>query len=451
MISLLAFIPFLPAAAQDTEPAPASEGRFHVYTSEPDMQAPRRNTSLMVKGFQYGAWLNPTFVMDQKNDNTSLVSSITTARLWIKAPLWQNSFVYVRGKDVFMGTLYDNNYGAKNVDNLVDLDQAYITMSTGSRNLWLTMGRSFFRVGTGVVLNDRGDGGQAEIYTPFGNMVLFGMYTGLLLEDNNPYGLSSEDMADGARRIFTGMTYSIDLRNNTVYAFGMAQIDKGKEKSGEKTRYQSQYWGLGGKGAISDKLTWYVEGFGETGKSYINGTGNKENILAFGGIAGANYYLKTFLKPVIQIQYGYGSGDADRTDQRKPDGNTRDNDTALVSFGSFSGGSGLRPDLVNLHVIRAGGSVLPIDGSLGKLMFITKYSVYMKERKSGDIYAAGEAQGAKEKSRFAGQGVDASLRWELFYDLGVYLNYGLFIPGDAYPSSKDDLRHFVAGGATISF
>ena len=122
-----------------------------------------------------------------------------------------------------------------------------------------------------------------------------------------------------------------------------------------------------------------------------------------------------------------------------------------MTFGTYSGGSGLRPELVNLHVIRAGGSFLPVEGALGKLMVIAKYSMYMKDKKDADIYAAGESQGATNGKRFAGQGVDASLRWEPYYDLGVYLNYGMFIPGSAYPSNKDDLKHFVACGATISF
>ncbi len=448
--------PLAPVFAQETDPGLAGEGRYHEYSADADMQIPSMDTSLFTKGFQYGGWISPVFAMDRQSGSKSLTSSINTLRLWIKAPLWQNSYLYVRGKDVLMGTIQDKGYSVDNVDNYVDLDMAYLSMSDGSKNLWFSMGRKYFRLGTGLVLNDRGDGVQGEFYSPYGNIVVFGMYTGLLLEENNPYNLQSGDIADSARRFFTGLTYSLDVYNTTVYAIGMAQIDIGKEEkdtTGNKIydRYQSQYWGLGARGTVLDSLTWYIEGFGETGKSYISGTSRKANILAFGGTAGTNYYLRTYMKPVIQFQYAYGSGDKSRNDQKTPNSNTSGRDTSFVTFGSFSGGSGLRPDLVNLHVFRLGGSALPLDGIdvVGKLMFIAKYSIYLKDRNGADIWASGGSLDTNGK-RFVGQGLDTAFRWQLYSDLGFYVSYGLFIPGSALASSEDP-RHFLVGGASVSF
>ena len=74
-----------------------------------------------------------------------------------------------------------------------------------------------------------------------------------------------------------------------------------------------------------------------------------------------------------------------------------------------------------------------------------KYDYYMKDQKEAAINS-GEAT---LPEAFIGQGVDVSLRWQMFYDLSMYVNYGLFLPGDAYDSSTGE-RTFIMAGVNLS-
>jgi len=75
------------------------------------------------------------------------------------------------------------------------------------------------------------------------------------------------------------------------------------------------------------------------------------------------------------------------------------------------------------------------------MSLMAKYSYYMK-----DVTTAGvnEGDGGLDEA-FLGQGVDASLRWEIYYDLSFYINYGVFFPGSAYDSGTGETQFAMAG------
>ena len=313
----------------------------------------------------------------------------------------------------------------------------------------LFLGRKFFTIGTGIVFNGRGDGGEFNFYSRYVDVKLFGAYTGLLKTDNNPYNLSDKDIADGAKRMFTGGTISKGRWNQTVYLLGLMQIDKGKEESGEKSRYNSNYVGIGLKGVFGEAY-YFAEFIHETGESYIDGTSEKEDVKANAAIIGLNYYLNQSYNPVLLFQYAYGSGDKDRSDYKSPTGNTSGSDNGFLYFGSFAGGYGLKPILSNIHIIRVGWSFVPLydskNISLRRMNLIAKYSYYLKdESKSGINY--GEAS---KNSRDIGHGFDVAFRWKVFSDLSFHINYALFVPGNAYASSEE-MTHFIMSGFLFSF
>jgi hypothetical protein len=123
---------------------------------------------------------------------------------------------------------------------------------------------------------DGEDGGEISIYTSFLSITLLGLYTGLLLKDNNPYGLSDRDIADGAKRTFAGATVSADFWNQKLYIFGLAQIDNGKEDETSTSKYNSQYYGIGIEGVLKD-LSYFAEFIAQQGKSYIDGSDEKSH------------------------------------------------------------------------------------------------------------------------------------------------------------------------------
>ncbi len=446
-IYLLFFIVFF-ATGLLAQGIVADEDRFfYAEESSEDMALLVPDTSYKTKGVQYGAILSPIFTYEKKGEH-GLASTVLNARIWGKATLWSNSFIYLRGKNSYLAVIDDagSEYSSVDNKNVLDLDLAYFSQTTDSGNLVFSLGRKYFNIGTGVVLNGRGDGGELLYFSRFVDVKVFGLYTGLLLKDNNPYSLSSRDIADGSERVFAGGQIATSAANQNFYAFGMAQIDLADEDAGSKSRYNSQYYGAGLNGVFLKDFFYYGEFIYETGKSYLDDTKEKSSISAFAVNTGINYYIPVKLNPVISIQYAYATGDKDRSDYTSGNrsGSTGD-DKGFISFGTFSGGFALKPTLSNIQMFRGGASFAPFSQAqspfLKKMTASLKYAYYMKAEKESRIKGgvAGEA------NKNIGQGIDLAFRWQIFYDMSFYVNYGLFLPGKAYDDAEKNVNYIESG------
>ena len=447
LISLLWLCPGF-ISAQDVNPVKDADRFFPDFQADADMRAATPDRDYKNSGIQYGGWLTPVMI-DQRNSDTSLTSSLTTAKVWAKSYIWDNNYVYVRLKDSFLWIAGQEGYSLDDTDNVFDLDVAFISMSFAGQSLRLSAGRKFYLLGSGLLFNGRGDGLEFQYVSSLASVKLFGAYTGLLAKDSNPYGLSDKDISDGAKRLFAGGTIERGINNQTLYLLGLAQVDNGDEDSGQKSRYQSQYFGLGIKGVAFKEMFYYAEAVYETGVSYLSGTSEESDIRAGAAIVGVDYYLDMALNPALIFQYAYGSGDSGRSDYRAT-GNTSGNDTGFISFGTFVGGYALNPVLANLHIARAGFSFTPMSWSerlyLKRMTLIMKYTLYLKDKKDSAI----NNQEAVLNERLVGHGADLALRWKIFYDLSAFVNYAVFIPGEAYDSSENN-RHFTMLGLNLSF
>ncbi len=445
MLMLFVFTFITGASWAQEEVGTPGEELFPEFQVDEDMQKLKPAVQPFIP--QYGGWVTST-VLDERQEGTTLTTSLTQVRLWLQMAFSENVFMYVRGRDIYLAELYQEYRDIEN-DNSVDLDLGYIGFRSDDSTLQLFLGRKYFLVGTGLVMNDRADGAEVKLYSSIVNLKLFGAYTGFFQEDTNPYNLSTRDYSDGAKRVFAGGTLSRGIGNQEIYVLGVAQVDMGDQESDRKSRYQSQYYGLGVRGVISDSLDYYAEGVYEMGTSYT--TGNEESDMqAFAAQAGVNWFLPYQLNPSLIFQYAFGSGDEDKTSYMDPRANVRGNDTGFLGFGTYVGGYALRPQLANLHVIRGGGSFTPFSGMeqfwLQRLSLTAKYSYYMKHRVTGTINS-GEAS---EPERFVGHGGDLLLRWKILYDFSIFAGYAVFLPGDAFPDSADN-RTFAMGGVTLVF
>lgn len=401
---------------------------------------------------RYGGWVTPTFI-DLRTSETDLMTLVTTARLWLTSTLWANATLYFRIKDSFLAVIREDDINIDNTSNVFDVDIASVTIPMMKNTLRLVVGRKYYYTGVGLALNGRGDGSEVQYYSKYGDVKVFGMYSGLLNKDDNPYRLSSRDITDGAKRIFAGAQVSKDfLYNSTFYIYGLMEKDKQDEDANNKLAYDAQYIGGGVKGVVYDKLTYYAEYIYQMGTSYATimpGIQEKSDVKAMAFIAGLRYYWDIAYKPLINVQYAFGSGDEDATSYNSSVGNTVNDDTRFMYFGTFIGGFALRPQLGNLHVIRPGVGFSPFykGGDRIKAMnLVIYYSYYTKDKKESSING-GEANLPKS---FVGQAVDVMLRWPIYYDVSVFANYGLFLPSDAYPSNEPE-RHFIMAGANIVF
>jgi hypothetical protein len=427
--------------AKDTA---GQDSYFPEFRPDEDMTAVREGNNFLNKGIQYGGWVTPVFINQYQGAGTSYSSSINSLRLWMRSYLWNNSYLYVRGKYTFSAV--DNG---NTTDHLVDVDAAFINAQFLDKKIEVTLGRKYFLLGSGLVLNGRGDGAEVDVYTRYIRAKILTSYTGLLLKDNNPYNISSQDVADGAKRLFVGGSLSYILYNQKIYAISLAQMDFADEAAGTRTRYQSQYWGGGLEGALPWNLSYNSEFIYETGTSYT-ALSQEKKIRAMAALFNLNWQIKETTSPVVMVQYAYGSGDSDRDNYTGPTAGALGNDTGFVTFGTFLAGYGLRPTPGNLHVLRGGFSLSPTEMldnlRLKRTTLIAKYSLYMKDKKDG-VISGGETT---EEELLVGHGIDLSLRWKIFSDISFFANYGLFIPGNAYYSSQQP-NHFTMAGMNISF
>ncbi len=426
---------------------------FYGLETDEDMKPVQPEKTFFSEGIQYGAILSPVYLNESGKDE-SLSSLIFNSKIWGKSYLWNNAFLYAGVKDSYLHVLSQDGdiYSDVESENTFDLDQTFVSMSVFEGALKFSAGRQYFNIGTGLVLNGRGDGAELNYSASIFTFDLMGLYTGLLKADNNPYGLSDKDFTDGAERVFSGAVLSADIVNQRVYIFGLIQTDLADQEETLETRYNSQYYGIGINGVILSDLSYFAEAVFQSGESYITQTsGNeKSKIAAYAANTGLNYFIPVKLNPTLTLQYAYGSGDKYRDDYTT--GNRASGatgyDKGFISFGTYSGGYALKPVLSNIHIFRAGITVTPLatmnQMMLNKLSIGTKYSYYMKDNEESSINS-GEAEGYESN---IGQGVDASLRWQIFYDASFYVNYGIFLPGEAY--DETDSQTFVMSGITLS-
>lgn len=428
---------------------------FYGSETDEDMQPVAPDKSFTTEGIQYGAIISPVFLYENNGDE-NLSTAFINSRIWAKTYLWKNSYFYGGVKDSYMkvlskkGESYDNT----ETDNTIDLDQAFISMSAVNGAVKFSAGRKYYSIGTGLVLNGRGDGAEFDYAASVLSVKLLGLYTGLLIKDNNPYGLSDKDFTDGSERLFSGAVLSADAGNQQLYFFGLLQSDRSNKNDTDNKKYNSQYYGAGINGFVLNDISYFAEAVFESGESYITKvSGNeKSKIAAYAFNTGINYFIPIPLNPTLIFQYAFGSGDSYRSNYTY--GNREESDEAtgydkgFISFGTYSGGYALKPQLSNIHIIRGGVTIVPFSGSdliyFKKMSVGAKYSYYLKDEQDSCINA-GEA--ANHKS-YIGQGIDISLRWQVFYDASFYINYGLFLPGDAY--EKTDSNNFIMAGINLS-
>jgi hypothetical protein len=445
---LVVFFPYIISAQ------PSGDDSLNRYITDADMKA----VTLSQKPFslRYGAWLTPLY-LDEIEGSSRLSMTQTTVRAWFDAGLWQNISFYLRVMDKYQGVLVKSELGdageaIDDTKNTFDLELGFFRYSTDNNIFRIEAGRRYFSVGTGLVLNGRGDGGEMNLFTPIADISLLFAYTGLLNKNENPYNLSERDNADGAKRIFTGGLLEKHFSNQTLYFFSIIEIDFAEEEDQTaKIRYDAEYYAMGLRGYLGGYANYYSEFVYETGTSYKLNSAEERSINAIALNCGLDIYLTLPTLPVLSLQYAFGSGDKDRGSYSVPNANTNSDDNGFMYFGTFHGGYGLRPILANLHVFRAGFSLAPFwnnaTPALKRITVIAKYSYYMKHYSAG-IINNGEAP---LDDRDVGHGIDLALRWGAFYDLTLFVNYGLFLPGGAYDSDNNNPRNFIMLGANAMF
>lgn len=270
-------------------------------------------------------------------------------------------------------------------------------------------------------------------------------------QDNLDYSVPGFDKQGD--RVFWGTETAYDgFAGAVLYGFAVVQRDKSSENpdlAGQAFKYDSEYYGAGGVLTPRDTVEVWAEGVLQRGRSFTDSL-RESRVEASAFLSGFKYRPKWRLRPVLEAQYAYGSGDGDRASVTNTLGGDLDGrDGNFLYHGYYLGGYALQPRLSNLHVTSVGASFSPFAGRkpFENMALGTRYYWFRKDEREGGTSDLESV----EASADMGTEWDLYLHWGIRHDLVASLRYGLFMPGGAFPAASDDDTEYFASSLTYSF
>jgi len=311
-------------------------------------------------------------------------------------------------------------------------------------------GRQWVEVGRGIALGEILDVG---LFIVEAKDFVFRGFAGRNVESTDNIDLSVPGFSRSRRNVYGGEFIYTGLDRHQPYTFFVIQRDWSEERPVDPFqdyRYNSQYYGVGSRGALSADLRYSLESIWEFGHSAARGQqDDSEGIHAYAFDGELDYYAPHPLKPVGMLEYAYASGDGDRRSATTAvNGNTPGtNDTAFQGFGYVNSGLALAARFTNLQFVRLGGRLTPYENKvrLGRIDVGLDYYFLWKTDRHGPI----SDFRADRTSPDIGQEVDVFLEWRIFSDLAWTIRYARFFPGRAY--SDDEPRDYLYTGLNFSF
>lgn len=313
------------------------------------------------------------------------------------------------------------------------------------------VGRQEVRIGTGYMFDMPLD--AVQVFGTLGDFRVTGLIGKTI--SNYPNIDRSEAVDSHTDRDMFAVQLSYEgFEHHVPFAYALWNNDKTDERPKDLFQdysYDSQYFGLGSRGAIVKNLNYWGEFVFEQGHSFSSGNFiHKNPIDSFGWDLGLEYLFQGPLRPRISGEYMFASGDSDRvySPTDATGGIQRDGvDTSFVGFGYRDTGIAAGPTLSNLHVFRAGGSLTPFEkvDLLRDFEIGTNWFLYHKNAARGAISdpTAGDYDG------YVGWEMDYFVNWRLASDLSWTFRWGSFFPGDAFDDRSN--RNFFFTGITWSF
>ena len=386
----------------------------------------------------YGGWNEFAIFYSSKTNNNYLVD---TFRLWMNMKFSKKTAVYLRGKFQHAELLNPtSSTSSDSTATVIDLDLGYFSLKLDS--LHLTLGRNYFKLGQGVLFNGIADGLGLDLNLGKLKLSAFGNYTGLLVADTNPYNASSEDMSDGAKRIFAGLAVKLIPGSAfTFYAGSLLQRDQGDYP------YNSVYFFGGLEMNWTTTFQSTLEVIYQIGES--PSSSGTEDIKAMAAVFSTKLFFFDTKASGLTLDLAYASG-SDNRNYIYPGGSTTTmtagDDKQFYSFGVYSTGFVFEPDLVNLIYGSLSFQFRPFKSGLFRDSSLRlSASYYMKADKDAPISEDADVSGEAA----LGLAFDLQYSWRILSDLSLTLGYGVFLPGTAF--SDDGLQMLGMAGISLAF
>ena len=401
-----------------------------------------------------GGWLHAEFVtLDDPPEKEERTLRYLDLRLWGELRLNRTYTAYLRLQTDYVDFNSGDQFegGDDNEFRFLYVDQAWVEAdwSTPDTDLVVRAGRQFISLGRGLLFNQVAYGLVGEWAAGPWGVKAFGAHT-IIHDDDIDQSLPNHD---DSRRAFGAVEVNWAYSGyHRAYALLMLEKDRNDEDPESATQdwtYDAQYLGLGLRGAFFRDLGYHVEAIYQMGESVAAGTTDTEDIQAFSLTALVEYRFQTPTSPAVLLEYLYGSGDADRgsvTDVAAGNQAGTDDD-GFLAFGFLQTGYALFPRVSNIHILRLGGSFRPLESSdVGRYLEVGVFGyLYLKDESASPI----SDPRAFLDDEDVGKEIDLFFRWRVLSDLGVSLNFGRFLPGDAYDDK--DGRNFFSAGFTYGF
>lgn len=318
----------------------------------------------------------------------------------------------------------------------------------------ITAGRQHLALGRGVVYSAFDDGLRVE--NRFGDFQQkhFAAMT-VPHKDNIDYSAPGFDK-EGKRVFFGTETVYSGFENVVLYGYGLIQKDKSSqipEDPRQNYHYDSAYVGFGAGWDATEKLRLSSELIREDGHSYTDALRvplKKTRIQSWGLVTSAKVTFRGDWRPILDLDYAYGSGEETRTDVTNTDGgSTRTRDENFLYFGYYLAGYAFQPRLSNIHIASAGLSVRPFPwvNAFRQMACGTKFYIFRKDRESGGTSDLESTNAEKA----LGEEWDIYLHWKIRENWTAVFRHGLFWPDDAFPNNKRDKTRYYSAAVTWTF
>ena len=311
-------------------------------------------------------------------------------------------------------------------------------------------GRQYIEVGRGIALAKILDAG---LFLVEAKDFSFKGFAGRTVHGEDNIDLLAPNYSDSRRNFYGGEFRYRGIDRHEPYAFFVIQRDWSDEKPDnplQDFRYNSQYYGIGSRGALATNLRYEVESLWELGRSHaFLQEEATEPIRAYAFDAELDYYVQRPCKPVLSMEYGYASGDGDRRNATSSILGNRAGtpDRQFQGFGFVNSGLALASRFSNVQFLRMGGRLTPYDRKTGLGRVDVGADCYFQFKANRE--GAMSDTRANRDSCSLGQEVDLFVEWRIFSDLAVSLRYARFFPGRAY--GDRDPRDFLYTALNFSF
>ncbi len=447
-------------------PQSRAQDGIRAYQEELRVQLDQQNLAARDTGVDAGGWLNfAYFNFDDAAAQRNRTLRQYEIRGWAAASLQGVHKAYIRGLAGWDDWNHGDNLGTGRGDDQDDqrLERAWYQFDLGQMvknesgqsppfRLRAKVGREYETIGTGLVLAMPMD--VVEVQGAIGNLEAKGILGKSIWHTNNID--RSAAVADHQKRCFWGgeLAYLLDHHRPFVYFLNNDdRTDPSPDDEVQSYEYTSRYVGMGSTGnLILPDLRYQTELAGEWGRTYSSGVkdGSQDHICAWAYDALLEYLFQVRTHPKVNVEYLYGSGDADRGNATATVGGnaTGTPDNAFNAFGYRDTGLAFAPEISNIHIYSLGSGFYPLESVtlFRKLEMGTKVFFFQKATGSGGI----SDSTATRNNQWLGWEWDAYCDWRITSDVTWTVRYGAFQPSEAFGDDRT-CRQFVYTGMTFSF